>query len=296
MFKAIKQVRAAVSMLNADEVRDRATRPVRFGLVAAGNRAYAEMQEALVLDTSRADWEEPGSVHRAADTDAPSTVDIVLYEHRLGCPEGSFVFHREEPARTVTEILHEKEDLALALARQFPSFRKPVVDRIVNAVALENALFAMATALPDVIPNLIELPWAVGEFASDTVFLTANQIRMAFSIAAASGREIGFRNQKAEVLSIGAGAFGWRALARELVGHIPLGGGLIPKGAIAYAATFAIGKGLEYLYHANVPYTREEHAEIYRQAFEQGREVARDTLRTHFPEINPEPPRAEAGD
>ena len=88
------------------------------------------------------------------------------------------------------------------------------------------------------VPNFIELPWAIGEFASDTAFLTANQVRMAFQIAAACGKDVGLGKQKGAVLSIAAGAFGWRALARELVGKIPLGGGLIPKGAIAYAGTY----------------------------------------------------------
>jgi len=71
-----------------------------------------------------------------------------------------------------------------------------------------------------------------------------------------------------------AGAFGWRALARELVGHIPLGGGLIPKGAIAWAGTFAVGKSLEYYHHANRLYTDEQRAEVYRQALERGKDVA----------------------
>ena len=32
------------------------------------------------------------------------------------------------------------------------------------------------------------------------------------------------------------------------MGKIPLGGGLIPKGAIAYAGTYAVGKSLEFYY------------------------------------------------
>ena len=170
--------------------------------------------------------------------------------------------------------LRDHEHFALPLARQFPVFRKCVVDRIVQAVARENALFAIATALPNVVPNLIELPWAFGEFASDTAFLTANQVRMAFLIAGACGKEVGFAHQKGQVLSIAAGAFGWRAIARELAGKIPLGGGLIPKGAIAYAGTFAVGKSLEYYHHANVHYTREESQNVYREGFERGRQVA----------------------
>src|ERR1051325_7145711 len=93
---------------------------------------------------------------------------------------------------TARAILNGEDDLSLALARQFPAFRKPVIDGIVQSIARENALFSIATALPNILPSLIELPWALGEFASDTAFLTANQIRMAFLIGAACGSEIGF--------------------------------------------------------------------------------------------------------
>ena len=45
---------------------------------------------------------------------------------------------------------------------------------------------------------------------------------------------MGYGEQKTEVASITAGAFGWRAVARELAGKIPLGGGLVPKAAIEH--------------------------------------------------------------
>jgi uncharacterized protein (DUF697 family) len=166
----------------------------------------------------------------------------------------------------------------LALARQFPAFRRRVVENTIHSIARENALFAVATALPDVVPSLMELPWSFGEWASDTTFLTANQVRMAFLIGAACDREVGFAQQRLEILSIIGSAFGWRAIARELVGKIPLGGGLIPKGAIAYAGTFVMGKGLEYLYRANTPLPPEERKSVYRQAFERGQAVVESML------------------
>ena len=82
---------------------------------------------------------------------------------------------------------------------------------------------------------LISLPWAIAEFASDSAFLTMNQIRMAFMIAGGSDREVGYMEQKSEIAGVIASAFGWRALARELVGKIPFGGGLIAKAGVAYA-------------------------------------------------------------
>lgn len=276
MFKSLRQVRAAFSLLNPEEVRRRAERPPAIGLVASGEHGYRELENFLVPEGLPREHREPAleTVYRAGDRNAAPQVDLVLYEPGLPCPRGAFRLWREAPQRTVAEILAENEHFSLALARRFPSFRKTVVDRVVQSVSRENGLFAIATALPNIVPNLFELPWVLGEFASDTAFLTMNQVRMAFLIAAASGGGVGFSKQKLEIGSIVAGAFGWRAIARELAGKIPLGGGLIPKGAIAYAVTYALGKGLERYHHSAVPFTPAEREEVYQQAYRQGASVA----------------------
>jgi uncharacterized protein (DUF697 family) len=124
---------------------------------------------------------------------------------------------------------------------------------------------------------MMELPWAFGEFASDTAFLTANQIRMAFQIAGACGMDIGFSNQKGSVLSIVASAFGWRALARELAGKIPLGEGLIPKGAIAFAGTYVMGKGLQRFANGGA-FPKDEQESVYRDALSAGRQQVAQSL------------------
>jgi uncharacterized protein (DUF697 family) len=276
MMKMIKQARAAFSLLNPEEVQAHAERPVSFGLVAAGSRGYAELEDFLIPPGV------PGEprhvvlerVHRASDPVVPATVDLVLYEHGLRGNSGAYSLDRNDPQATIAKILAEHADLALPLARQFPAFRKPVVDGIIRSISRENALFAIATALPDVVPSLMEIPWAFGEFASDTAFLTGNQVRMAFQIAAACGKNASLARQKVEILSIVGGAFGWRAIARELIGKIPLGGGLIPKGAIAYAGTFVVGKSLEYLYQGNSRYPKAERRQAYRDALERGKQVA----------------------
>jgi uncharacterized protein (DUF697 family) len=276
MLKALKQARAAVSLLNPEEILNRARKPLHIGLVASSAAAYAEMEEYLLPASLPLEERTylADQVHRVGDPGVPETVDLILFEQGIPASKGTYTYWRENPAATAAEILRGNEDIALALARQYPPFRAPVVERTIHAVARENALFALATALPDVIPSLVELPWAFGEFASDTVFITGNQIRMAFLIAAAYGQEVGFMDQKGAILSIGAGAFGWRALARELVGKIPLGGGLIPKGAIAYAGTYAVGKGLEFFYRGNGNLTRRQRRFVYREGLNRGREVA----------------------
>ena len=183
----------------------------------------------------------------------------------------------------IEEILSARESFVLPLARLFPPCYQPAMDRIIHTVAKENALFSLATALPDVIPSVVTLPWAVGEFASDTAVLTVNQVRMAFLLAAASDRNIGYGEQRGEIGSILAGAFGWRAVARELVGKIPFGGGLIPKAAIAYAGTYVAGRVLERMYREGYSMSRQERKDAYEGAFETGKRVAKQLLESVTP-------------
>ena len=275
MLKYIKQAKAAFGMLNPDEVRRRAERPLHIGLVASSEAGYSEMEDFLAPPTLPREKriELMGFVHRAGDQDVPAKVDVVLYQGGLAVPGGAFTYLRQDPDSTVRAILASDDELSLALARKFPAFRKTVVDNIIQSVARENAMFAIATALPNILPNLMELPWAFGEFASDTAFLTANQVRMAFQIGAACGCDIGFANQKAAVVSIVGSAFGWRALARELAGKIPLGEGLIPKGAIAYAGTFVVGKAIQHFQNGEA-LSKDEQEAVYRTALDHGRTVA----------------------
>jgi uncharacterized protein (DUF697 family) len=276
MLKPVKQARAAVGLLNPDEVRRRARQPVRIGLVAFDSAGYAAMEDFLAPAATPRESRLKllDQVYRAGDPGVPDKVDLVLYQQGIPCPQDAYLLRFDDPAATVAEILRDHDDLELALARRFAPFRNPVVERIIHAVSRENAMFAVATALPNLVPSLGEIPWAFGEFASDTAFLTANQVRMAFLIAAACGKEVGYSQRAGEILSIAAGAFGWRALARELAGKIPFGGGIIPKGAIAYAGTFAIGKGLEHYHHAGTPFTRAQHKKVYQAALERGKAIA----------------------
>jgi hypothetical protein len=281
MLQYIKQAKSALSLLSPDEVRQRAERPVVVGLVAVESAAYADMEDFLTPAAVSHDqrMQTMLSVHRACDPGIPEKYDLVLYEQGLECPATAFTFFRDDPGRTVEEIVKARDDLGLALARKFYPFRKPVVDRIVTSVARENAIFAVASALPNVVPSVLELPWAIGEFASDTAFITMNQVRMAFLVAAASDKPVGYDKQLAELISIAAGAFGWRALARELVGLIPLGGGLIPKGAIAYAGTYVLGKGLEHFHGVGYGYTRAQRRDAYQVAYERGKDLVGAVLR-----------------
>lgn len=278
--RLVLQVRQALKHLNPQEVRESAELPVTIELCAGSPQMYDEMERNLLGDnlTPEKQAEARRSLRRAGETGPLPTLRI--YEASMPHSEGTFLYHPANPRLVIREILAARQDLSLALARRFPAFRECVVSDIIKSVAKENALFSLATAVPSMIPFL-SLPFALGEFASDTAFLTMNQLRMAFLLAGASGREVGYREQKAEIGSIVAGAFGWRALARELSGKIPMGGGLIPKAAISYAGTFVAGQSLERYYRLGYGFTPSERETAYKDAFARGRVLASQMLETY---------------
>ena len=269
----VRQVKRALSNLNPREVKEAAERPVRVGLVASSAEALGRMETYLV--PAHLSPERRAEVARMLVRGGGFGCDIEIYESSLLRPAKAFSFDPEAPDECVRRILRAHDDLMLPLGRQLYPFRLPASNHIIRSVAKENALFCLATALPDIVPSLASIPWAVGEYGSDAAFLTMNQIRMAFQLAAASDRTVGYREQRSEIASIVAGAFGWRALARELMGKIPFGGGLLPKAGIAWAGTFVVGKSLERLYRLGYGLTRQERAVMYEEAYENGRQIAR---------------------
>ncbi len=271
----IQQIRSAVANLNPEDVRRIASQRVTIGLTADSGASLASMEDFLIPSgvSREKRMEVLPMVYRPGDPGAPAQFDVELYEQGLACPRTAFTYYSGDPGRTVRDVLDQRPEIAVPLARSFPPFRKPAVEDIIAKISRENALFTVLTALPNVMPSFLELPWVFGEFASDTAFLTVNQMRMAFLIAASSDSAIGYSEQKTEIASIVGGAFGWRALARELAGKIPLGGGLMAKGAIAFAGTYVVGLGLERLHRIGYGLTRAERKEAYAAAVERGKGV-----------------------
>jgi hypothetical protein len=270
----IKQIRQAVNYLNPEEVRHDAEHPLAIALHAPTPEALLAMEAYFC----------PPSLSQAKRAEVTAILhsvqkaDIEIYHSSIPCPRGGFMFDVEHPELCVRTILKRKTELELSLARHLQPFRDPVVKSIIGRISKENALFSICTALPDIMP-IISLPWAIGEFASDTAFLTMNQVRMTFMIAAASDHPVGYRDQKAELGSILAGAFGFRAVARELVGKIPFGGGLLPKAGIAYAGTRVVGMSMDRLYKAGYGFTQDERKIAYEEAYEKGKEFASGMLK-----------------
>jgi len=283
MTNVLKDIRKIYSGLNAEEIRQSAHRDLNVGIMAASTQARRDMEEffAPAWMPQEERLAALRSVH-PVDGISPERYDFVLVQPGLPVPANGFVYMVSDKHSLAGSIAAAHHPLELAMARRFPAFRQPVASRLTQRVARENALFSLATALPNIVPSVLDLPWAVGEFATDTAFLTMNQIRLALLMAAAHGQTVGYAEQKAQLGMIVASAFGWRALARELVGKIPLGGGLIPKAAIAFAGTYVVGLGLEKLNRTGTGLSRREQKDAYADAFAKGREVAKELAPASF--------------
>jgi uncharacterized protein (DUF697 family) len=277
----LDQIKQAFTTLNPNEVSEIADRPLKVCISAGSQEAFERIAGFLVPREMSEDRqvEVLEDIVPMPDDGIPAGCDIVICEQGLFRPRGSFVFYEFEPDKMVREILANHPELDLALARRFPAFRERVVNGIVGRVAKENGWFSVATAVPNVLPSPLLVPWSLGEFASDTAFLTMNQVRMLFLIAAASGREVGFREQRSQIASVIAAAFGWRSLARQAIGKVPFGGGIIPKAAIAYAGTWVLGAGFERLYRVGYGLTEAERKMMFEEAFERGKKTLSELLR-----------------
>lgn len=280
-------IRKALNTLSPKQIREMSERPVHVALHAGSQESYQRMENFFLRDLSPARRRQSAVLlTRAPMPVLAQQFDVAVYDEGIAAPPGVLIFQAERPHQLVRNALAQHPALGVALAKAFLPFRRAFIERVIAKTCRENTLFSVTTALPDIIPSVIELPWAVAEFASDTAFLTMNQVRMAFLIAAASDREIGYLEQKSEIATVIGSAFGWRALARQLVGKIPFGGGLIAKAAVAYAGTKVLGLSLERLYSIGFTYTREERDQLYAEAFRHGKKVAVRILSYFRPDLS----------
>lgn len=247
-----------------------ARKPVTFGILAADERFVDDVQEFLFPDPHSPD---SGRLLLVTEEDDFARATVGFAESGVPHPPHFYVFDPREPSGSVAELLGDdrNDELWIALAATFPGLRGAVTDRLIWKVAKENTLFTAATSLPNIVPSVLSLPWTVGEFASDTAFLTMNQVRLALLLAAVHDKPVGYDRQAVPIGSILASAMGWRALARTAVSKMPAGGGLVSKGLIAFAGTFALGRALEYWFEHGSQLAKAAQAEHYADGLRRGR-------------------------
>jgi len=158
----------------------------------------------------------------------------VLAENVVRVPPGSG-FPMEAIAHAVARALGER---ATPLAARLPVLRNAVVDRLITQFSRQNGVVGVAVFLP----------------GADLPVLTLNQIRMLMRIADAYGFELD-RERIPEVLGVIGSGVGFRAVARSLLGVVPVAGWLV-KGGIAYAGTRALGEAARRYFESRAPVTR----------------------------------------
>jgi len=103
----------------------------------------------------------------------------------------------------------------------------------------------------------------LGAFASagDMVAITGIQVMLMLHIEAVYGRDPDVQRTW-QLLPVIGGGFGWRTLARELAGFVPVAGIAI-KGAIAYAGTIVVGEGVTFLHEHGHTMSKGQAAALY---------------------------------
>jgi len=165
--------------------------------------------------------------------------------------------------------------IEVAVGRRLPALRETVAAKLTRDAALNALKVAGASAVVDHVPLL---GIVLGAFASgaDMFAITGIQMNLMLNIGATYGRDPDL-SAMWELLPIVGGGFGWRALARELSGFIPVGGIFI-KAAIAYAGTVVVGEGVAFYYRNGRQMNVEDASRIYDEAKQSAMTFAREML------------------
>jgi uncharacterized protein (DUF697 family) len=167
--------------------------------------------------------------------------------------------------RLRADIVKRNADRAPAFGRALPAFRAAAAKQVIDETAAANAQFSLVSNIPTLLPIVGNIAAAGADF----IVLTKNQVMMLYKLAAVFGRDL--RDQRGilqDVLPVvGAGLF-WRTAARQAATWLPFAAGTIPKLAIAYVGTMAVGRAAEFYYRTGLKPTRAQMDHYARQGAE----------------------------
>lgn len=199
-------------------------------------------------------------------------------------------------ARLVPRILEQLPDRALALGRRFPLMRETVARNLISETSTANAAYAFSTGLAEIIP-ILDIPLNV----ADILILTKAQALLVYKVGLALGLSSDWQYYITEFGGVIGSGFLWRQVARSLVGLIPAWG-IVPKVAVAYSGTYAVGQAVLHWYLTGRHVTRKMLQGFSKEAMERGKLVGQNLVkrlgrsRKKQPELLPESaPSAPAG-
>lgn len=255
--------------LSTDEVRELADKQFRIALVGSAMRTH-DVAEQLLEGLPLPEREKSRAFLVCSSTVPSEPADVFI---DCGGAEESLLGEHytwllpEQGTSVAKQMVNDLPGLAVALARRFPILREPAIEHLIKEASRVNGQIAMLSAIPGVIPVAsVFLPPAA---VADIVMLTKNQILLLLKIAAALGLSYHTRDRLKEIVPVVAGAMGWRSLAREFVGIVPGGVGVLVKGAIAYAGTYVVGKSAYWFWTTGEHLNRRQKEKLYRQMLEE---------------------------
>jgi uncharacterized protein (DUF697 family) len=133
-------------------------------------------------------------------------------------------------------------------------------------------LYSLTTGLAEVVP-VLNVPLNL----ADVIVLTKNQLLMSYRVALAAGKRGKGRELIAEVAGVIGGGLLLRQAGRQLIGLVP-GAGIVPKVAVAYAGTVAIGRAVGAWAVGGERLTKESVRAFYKEAWQRAKVVAKDLV------------------
>ncbi len=175
--------------------------------------------------------------------------------------------------RVFAHMVERSKGVEIAVGRALPAMRESVAAKLTRDAANNALKVALASAVVDHIP-VVGLLAGVFASAGDMVAITGIQMMLMMQIEAAYGNDPDLQRMW-RLLPVIGGGFGWRSLARELSGFIPVAGIAI-KGAIAYAGTIVVGEGVTFYYEHGQEMSAGQARAIYEKTKDEALAFARD--------------------
>ena len=177
--------------------------------------------------------------------------------------------------RVFPHIVDICKGVEIAVGRSLPPMRESVAAKLTRDAANNALKVSLASAVVDHIP-VVGLVVGVFASAGDMMAITGIQMMLMLHIEATYGRDPDVQRMW-QLLPVIGGGFGWRSLARELSGFIPIAGIAI-KGAIAYAGTIVVGEGVTFYYEHGRHMSSGQAKTLYENTRNEAMTFARDLL------------------
>lgn len=190
----------------------------------------------------------------------------------------------------VPRMIQQLPGSSLALGRRFPLMRETIANNLISETSTANAAYAFSTGLAEIVP-ILDIPLNV----ADIIILTKAQAMLVYKLGLALGMSSDWQYYITELGGVIGSSFLWRQVARSLVGLIPAWG-IIPKVAVAYSGTYAVGQAVLHWYLTGRHVTKKMLRGFSQEAMARGKTIGKNftkRLGRSKKKIDPQLPEGE---